>query len=343
MRGGAAVADAAAAAAALATADAAWRAACEARDAVRGRLEAAAAERRQAEAALARLRSRLEAMEASAEGLSDGARAALAWRRAGDATFAAVVGTVADLIEVPADLEVAIAAAAGGALFWLVTRTGDEAQACIELLRARGAGRATFLPLDGLRPARPQAADRGLASLPGCLGWAVDLVRFDPVYGPAVMAVLGRTLVATDLGAARAVARAGGFRYRVVTREGDVVHAGGALSGGLRRGPGDGLARRRAREELRRAVAEAAAAAAAARREADALAAEVERRRQEVAARATARAAAEAALAERRQRLAAARAEEAALREGLRRLESQWLNLEAAVTAAAGPQAEPPA
>ncbi|MBE3590271.1 MAG: chromosome segregation protein SMC [Firmicutes bacterium] len=258
---------------------AAWLAAEERRERAEAELRAAqeelaAAQRREAEA-----RSRAEVWEdvrRSAAGYADGPRAVLqAWRR-GHPDLAEVLGAVAELVRVPAELERAIEVALGGSAQDIVVRSGAGAERAIAWLKREKAGRATFLPLDGLRSTAPAERERELARRPEAVGWAAELVAAPPEVEPAVRHLLGRVLVARTLEAARRLAAASGYRVRVVTLEGDVVHPGGAMTGGEARRAGPGLvARERAAAEaaaaLRAAAQESAAAAATARRAAAAL------------------------------------------------------------------------
>ncbi|ADU51067.1 chromosome segregation protein SMC [Thermaerobacter marianensis DSM 12885] len=255
--------------------------------------------RQQAGEAASRLRV-LEEMEREHEGFFAGVRAVLAGRDAGDPAFAGVVGAVAELIQVEPRLERAIEVALGPALQHLITRTAAAAEAAIEALKRARAGRATFLPLDTIRPSAPGERDRHLDRHPGAVAWAIDAVRFDPALRPALANLLGRILIAEDLPAARRLAAASGYRYRIVTLDGDVIHPGGAMTGGhdARRQESAGLlARRRQVEALRQRVQELGSALARAE----------ERRQQAEAAAARAAAALEEAR-QRRQQCAVARA-----------------------------------
>ncbi|MEX2356214.1 MAG: chromosome segregation protein SMC [Thermaerobacterales bacterium] len=186
---------------------------------------------------LGEIRSRLRLvseMQRHYEGYNQGVRTVMQGKAAGENAYRGVIGTVADLITAPQEYEAAVEAVLGGALQNVVTVTGEDAQRAVEELKARRGGRATFLPLDSLAAREPSQRDQALAGLTGIRGWAIDLVKFSPDHRLAVAQLLGRTLVADGLTSARVAARAGGFRYRVVTVYGDVVHAGGAVSGGSR-------------------------------------------------------------------------------------------------------------
>ncbi|AFV75968.1 chromosome segregation ATPase [Thermus oshimai JL-2] len=204
-----------------------------------GAWERAAEERRKREAllrekeaalkALRGERERLERLLASGADLQEGARRV---RR-----LEGVVGVVADLLEAPRGLEVALEAALGPRLHWVLTEDEEAAKRAIALLKREG-GRATFLPLTLLRPPPPPTP----RPVPGLLGPAQALARLRvPGGAEAVLRVLfGDTLVFQDLDSALAYLRSGG-RERLVTLEGEVLERSGAISGGRLKGGGEVL------------------------------------------------------------------------------------------------------
>ncbi|NOZ50258.1 MAG: chromosome segregation protein SMC [Chloroflexi bacterium] len=138
-----------------------------------------------------------------------------------------VRGPIATLINVPDRFETAIEVALGARIQDVVVESWQDAAAAITHLKETRGGRATFLPLDNLRPLSRRQPPRHA----GVLGWAADLVHYDADVAPAVELLLGQILVVTDLKAARA-ANQGHQRQRIVTIEGDFVHPGGSVSGG---------------------------------------------------------------------------------------------------------------
>ncbi len=215
-----------------------------------------------AEAEASRARGRLQALERLEQegvGYRAGVEAARRWAR----RHGVRLRTVAEAMEVPASLVRALEAALGGQLQHLIVDRWEEARAAIEHLKARKAGRATFLPLDTLRPRPPLRAP----DADGVLGCALDLVRFDPEDRPALQQVLGGILVVEDLETARRLLPRlkGG---RIVTLDGEVVQASGAVTGGREGRAREGLlARRRALQEAREAEAAARRALEEAQRE----------------------------------------------------------------------------
>lgn len=281
--------------------------------AARSQEEQAAREAQQAAEEMARLRERIEAvgsklslledLKAAGEGFQKGTRTVLQAREGNRAWSRGVLGAVAEVLRTEPRFERAIETALGAGLQNIITDTDQAAKACIEELKRTGGGRATFLPLNVIRPNSFRSEElKELQAVPGFLGAAVDLCRFAERFRPAVANLLGRVAIAEHMDAALAIGRKTGFRHRVVTLDGEVLSAGGALTGGSVEGRSAGLlSREREREEL---------------------AAELPRRREELTAV--------------RQRLEAARAE--AQQGGRNRAEQEKAlrELELAATAAQG-------
>ncbi len=198
---------------------------------------------------LARAKARLESLLARQEvlaqwqtarnGYQAGTRAVLT-----NPDLRGVIGTLADLIIVPPELERAVEAALGDALQTIVVEQTAHVRAAIAWLESAGNGRAAFLPLDrarskALRRPPPQKA----------LGVASDLVSFEPQYAPAVEALLGDVVVLPDLSAAYPTEDALDG-YRVVTLAGEVVEPSGVVIGGRAGEQGGILAASRERREM---------------------------------------------------------------------------------------------
>ncbi len=142
-------------------------------------------------------------------------------------------GAVAELVKVPAKVEIAIETALGGALQHVVVGSEAEGREAISFLKRRQLGRATFLPLDVIRGRTvPDGERKILGSTPGFVGLGVDLISFDETYRPIFSSLLGHVVIAETLEDANRLAAKGQYRYRVVTLEGDVVNPGGSMTGG---------------------------------------------------------------------------------------------------------------
>lgn len=229
----------------------------EAADAELRALQARHAElREQIQAASSRL-STIEELISGFEGYQRGPRTVLQGREKGAPWASDVLGAVAEVVRTEPRYEKAIEVALGGAVQHLITATDAGAKRAIEHLKRSGGGRATFLPLNTIRSHgyRPEE-EREFRGAPGILGVALDLVRFEERFRPAIASLLGRTLIAESLDAALALGRKTGQRFRVVTLDGDVLAAGGAITGGAAGGRSSGLlARERERDELTARIA----------------------------------------------------------------------------------------
>jgi chromosome segregation protein len=137
-------------------------------------------------------------------------------------------GTVAELARVEKKYERALETAAGSRMQAIVVDDDAAAASAIEHLKQTKSGRASFLPLNKLRVARPAGKALMVEKDPDVVGFAIDLLKFDERYEPAMMYAFGDTLVVKTLTAARRLM--GGVR--LVTVDGDLVESTGAMSGG---------------------------------------------------------------------------------------------------------------
>ena len=149
-------------------------------------------------------------------------------KQAGAGALRGIVGPVSSLIKTENRYSTAVEIALGAAIQNIVAQDEGAAKRAIALLKERGVGRATFLPLTNLK-ANPV---RDLAARGGYVGLASELVQCDDRYRVVMDSLLGRTIVTEDIDAATAIAKAYSYRYRVVTLDGQVVNAGGSLTGG---------------------------------------------------------------------------------------------------------------
>ncbi len=141
-----------------------------------------------------------------------------------------VHGTVAALIKVSERYTIAIETALGGAMQDIIVSREEDGKAAINLLKRRDAGRATFLPVSSTRGSRLN--ERGLENEEGFEGLAIDLVKFDEKFRSVFEYCLGRTAVCRTLDDAIALGRKYSNRFRIVTLDGQVMNAGGSMTGG---------------------------------------------------------------------------------------------------------------
>ena len=146
-----------------------------------------------------------------------------------------ISGVIAQLISVPEKYEVAIEAALGSAMQNIVTPTEEDAKALIEFLRKTDSGRATFLPISAIRGREMDEREKSASSVSGCFGAASELVAYDVKYDQIIKNLLGRTVICDNLDTGISIQRKCGHSLKVVTLKGDVMNAGGSMSGGSQR------------------------------------------------------------------------------------------------------------
>ena len=173
--------------------------------------------------------------------------------------FPGIEGVVADLIKVDKSYETAVETALGGSIQNVVTDSEQTAKKLIEFLKKTKAGRATFLPLTSITPARN--SNESALREPGVIGLASSLVRADKRYGALVQFLLGRIFVVDTIDHALALAKKYSYTLRIVTVEGEQLNPGGSISGGAYKSSGSLLSRRREMEELEQRLPEEKAAA----------------------------------------------------------------------------------
>ena len=211
---------------------------------VKAKLQSIAKEQRECQRQLTAAETRtqsLKRLQQAYEGFGYGIKAVL---KAQQAWAGGLIGVAAELIRVEDKYVTAIETALGEGAQNIVTRDAQTAKAAISFLKNTGSGRATFLPLDTVQKRTPTIEEERIAALPGVLGFAVDLIDYDKTADNAIRFLLGRVLVAENIDAALKASKAARYRLRVVTLEGDVVNAGGSLSGGSKRHKEGFLARK---------------------------------------------------------------------------------------------------
>ncbi|NLN75532.1 MAG: chromosome segregation protein SMC [Armatimonadetes bacterium] len=184
----------------------------------------------------------LKEMAEAHEGFFEGVRSVMAASKTGK--LAGDYAVVADVIDVPKGYEVAIETALGASVQDIIADTVDQAKEAIAFLKRNQAGRATFLPLDGLRnyggEVRGQMDKRS-----GALGVAAELVKCKDKYVPAIRSLLARTVVAQNVDDAVGLSRTLTGWNRIVTLEGELIVPSGAITGGARKSKGPSLITRK--------------------------------------------------------------------------------------------------
>ncbi len=160
-----------------------------------------------------------------------------------------IIGTIAELASVDSEYENALQTAAGPNMNAILVEDDAAAAACIEMLKKGKLGRAKLLPLNKMVPGRPRGQALMKVKQDGCLGFALDLIDYNPRYQNAFWHAFGDTLVVRNMDAGRRLM--GGVR--MVTMQGELFEAGGAMIGGSMKksnGPGFSNADRGRLDEL---------------------------------------------------------------------------------------------
>jgi chromosome segregation protein len=172
----------------------------------------------------------LQEQERRAEGVFKGVRDILQQMD----RFPGILGMVADLCVVPDPYVIAIETALGSSAQNIVAETQEAARDAINFLKRERRGRATFLPLDDINGGERIPHD--ILKEPGVVGLASRLIEFDKKYRNAFEYLLGNVLVTETLDHAINLRRSHRVNCRMVTLEGDVINAGGAMTGGRQQG-----------------------------------------------------------------------------------------------------------
>ncbi|MEC9489074.1 MAG: chromosome segregation protein SMC, partial [Halanaerobium sp.] len=198
----------------------------------------------------------LQRLEDQKEGYYRGVKRVLLARDQGH--LEDIYGVIAELIEVDARYEQAIAAVLGGRLQNVVVENSEAAKEAIDFLRHNQCGRATFMPLDLIQERSLSTKEKAVLAEEGILGTATDFIEFAPYLAPAVSNLLGRVIVAEDKEAALKAFRSVQGSLLFVTLAGETVNPGGTMTGGsINEKQLDLLTRSRQIEDMREQVEQA--------------------------------------------------------------------------------------
>ncbi len=180
-------------------------------------------------------RENLNRMEQLFEGYSESVRAVLKDGAAGkirrpDGSAALLHGPVSNILSGDNEYVVALETALASSVQFVVVESAEDAKSCIRYLKEHRIGRATFLPLDTVRGTLCDVSR--LRGMEGYVGIAAELARYEPKFKGVVYDLLGRTVIADQIDHAASIAAASGYRVKIVTLDGQVIHPGGSFTGG---------------------------------------------------------------------------------------------------------------
>ncbi|MDD4422452.1 MAG: chromosome segregation protein SMC, partial [Eubacteriales bacterium] len=179
-------------------------------------------------------REHLNRLEKLLEGYSESVRSVISDSKQGrikkQNAPVEIYGTVSSLITAEGEYVIALETALGAALQFIVVGNEEDAKASIEYLKDNRLGRATFLPITTVRGKRCDISE--IKDIPGFIGIASDLAKYNEKYTGIIEDLLGRTVVATELNAATRIAEKSGYKIKIVTCDGQVINPGGSFTGG---------------------------------------------------------------------------------------------------------------
>ncbi len=177
------------------------------------------------------VRSRLRMfreMEKEYEGFSKAVRVVM--QESDRKRLTGIHGPVSKLIRVEDEYTVAVEIALGSAMQQIIVDNEQCAKEAIRYLKRSDSGRATFLPMTTVKGR--SLNERGVEQASGFVGIASELVQCEPRYRDIVKDLLGRTVIAETMDSAIAMANRFGHRFKIVTLDGQVMNAGGSMTGG---------------------------------------------------------------------------------------------------------------
>lgn len=191
----------------------------------------------------------LQELEADFSGFFQGVREVLVARKKGQ--LQGIRGAVAEIAHVEKVYAKAIETALGASSQHIVTENEQHARQAIDFLRTKRAGRSTFLPMTVMKPRHiPEHVLVSISKHPSYVKMAFELVQYDSQFAMIIENLLGNVIIAEDLKGATAIAKSIGNRYRVVTLEGDIVNAGGSMTGGANKTQASFFTRKAELEQL---------------------------------------------------------------------------------------------
>lgn len=188
----------------------------------------------------------LDEMEKNMDGYSGAVKAVV--REAKGGALRGIHGPLSQLISVEDRYAIAVETALGSAIQNIVTDSENDAKRAINFLKENKSGRATFLPLTSVK-SKP-FTEKGLDDCYGFVDMADRLLDYDKKYDEIIRSLLGRTAVAEDLDSAIVIAKKFSYRFKIVTLDGQVVNAGGSMTGGSRGHNSGILSRTNEKEKL---------------------------------------------------------------------------------------------
>jgi len=193
-----------------------------------------------------------------------------------------IFGTVAQIIGVEPQYAVAIETALGGAMQNIIVENEEIAKRCIRFLKEQRGGRATFLPITSVKGY--ELREQGLENCEGFVANANKIVTYDSKFSGIIASLLGRIVIAEDIDTATLIAKKYGYKFKIVTLDGQVINAGGSFTGGSAQRSGGVITRKNELETLEAEIQELSAERDALREKSEKMRAESEKIRYDMEA-----------------------------------------------------------
>ena len=144
-----------------------------------------------------------------------------------------VHNTIGNLIETEGMYELAISTSLGVSSSFLVVDDEESSKECIEFLKENHLGRATFFPLNVIKPREVEASALAkIESVNGLIDIASNLVKYDKEYDAIIKNQLGNVIVVNNIDTLNKVGKILDYRYKIVSLDGEVLYVGGSITGG---------------------------------------------------------------------------------------------------------------
>ncbi|MBR4241259.1 MAG: chromosome segregation protein SMC [Eubacterium sp.] len=185
-------------------------------------------------------------LEKNMEGYSGAVKAVIKQSQA--KALSGIHGVLSKLISVPNEYSNAIEVALGAAMQNIVVSSESDAKRAINFLKQNSLGRATFLPINAIKPRNIE--ESGLDDNFGFIDIASNIVECDNQYKDIISNLLGRVIIAEDIDCAIGISKKYRNKYKIVTLDGQVMNPGGSMTGGSRSKGAGVLSRANTIEEL---------------------------------------------------------------------------------------------
>jgi chromosome segregation protein len=191
-------------------------------------------------------------LEKNMEGYSGAVKAVM--KQAQSKALAGIHAPLSQLINVDKEYSVAVEVALGAAMQFIVTNTHSDSKRAVNYLKNNNAGRATFMAIDSTKPR--SLTEKGLDDCYGFVAVASDVVKCKKEYKDIVSNQLGKVVIVEDLDCAIGMSKQYDSRFKIVTLDGQVLNAGGSMTGGSQVKNAGMLSRTKQIDELNAQAAE---------------------------------------------------------------------------------------